>query len=187
MATCADCVHVEVCSEYVEGLAAVRGLKLGDVEEISAILQCDDCDHFKDRSRFVELEKCENNEILTLDDAITHCYDIADGKTGACEDCRAEHMMLGSWLRELKLRRELELQNPPQLAALPCVGDKVYELCRINQFGDYKIDESEIKGFIVDTNRTAFDYELLGEKFFLTREEAEQALKERESHGQSQN
>ena len=55
MASCKDCVHVEVCSEYVEGLAAVRGLKLGDVEEISAILQCDDCDHFEDRSRFVEL------------------------------------------------------------------------------------------------------------------------------------
>lgn len=63
---------------------------------------------------------------------------------------------------------------------LPCVGDKVYELCRINQFGDYKIVESEIRGFIVDTNGTAFDYELLGERFFLTHEEAEQALKERE-------
>lgn len=61
---------------------------------------------------------------------------------------------------------------------LPCVGDKVYELCRINQFGDYKIVESEIRGFIVDTNGTAFDYELLGERFFLTHEEAEQALKE---------
>ena len=55
MATCADCVHVEVCSEYVEGLAAVRGLKLKTTEGISAILQCDDCEHFKDRSRFVEL------------------------------------------------------------------------------------------------------------------------------------
>ena len=62
---------------------------------------------------------------------------------------------------------------------LPCVGDKVYELCRINQFGDYKIVESEIRGFIVDTNGTAFGYELLGERFFLTHEEAEQALKER--------
>jgi len=44
-----------VCSEYVEGLAAARGLKLKTAEEISAILQCDDCEHFKDRSRFVEL------------------------------------------------------------------------------------------------------------------------------------
>lgn len=120
MASCKDCVHVEVCHEFVKGLAAARGLKLGSVEEISAILQSDDCKQFKGRSRFVEL---------------------------------------------------------------PCVGDKVYEPCRINQFGDYKIVESEIKGFIVDTDGTAFDYELLGKRFFLTREEAERAPKERESNG----
>ena len=74
-----------------------------------------------------------------------------------------------------------------RFAELPRVGDKVYELCRINQFGDYKIGESEIRGFIVDTDGTAFDYELLGERFFLTPEEAEQALKEREANGQSEN
>ena len=55
MATCADCVHVEACHEFVKGLAAARGLKLGSVEEISAILQSDDCEQFKDRARFVEL------------------------------------------------------------------------------------------------------------------------------------
>ena len=71
-----------------------------------------------------------------------------------------------------------------RFAELPRVGDKVYELCRINQFGDYKIVESEIKGFIVDTDGTAFDYELLGKRFFLTPEEA---LKERDFNGQSQN
>ena len=116
MAMCKDCLHVEVCREYVMGLAAARGVEL-DATEIEQVLVSDDCDNFKDRSRFVEL---------------------------------------------------------------PCVGDKVYELCRINQFGDYKIVESEIRGFIVDTNGTAFDYELLGERFFLTHEEAEQAPKERE-------
>lgn len=55
MATCAECVHVDVCHEFVKELAAARGLKLGSVEEISAILQSDDCEQFKDRSRFVEL------------------------------------------------------------------------------------------------------------------------------------
>lgn len=178
MARCKDCVHVEVCEDFTKAKLSPKR-----AEELLPVLREHGrtCDHFKARARFVELEKSENNEIITLEDAITHCYDIADGKTGACEDCRAEHMMLGSWLRELKLRRELELQNPPQLAELPRVGDKVYELCRINQFGDYKIDESEIKGFIVDTDGTAFDYELLEKRFFLTREEAEQALKERKT------
>jgi len=114
--TSKNCIHVEVCRYYTNELAKANGIPL-KVEEIEGLLECDDCEHFKDRSRFVEL---------------------------------------------------------------PCVGDKVYELCRINQFGDYKIVESEIRGFIVDTNGTAFDYELLGERFFLTHEEAEQALKERE-------
>lgn len=54
MATCKDCVHVEVCREYVEGLAAARGVRLS-VKELDSVLECDDCKHFKDRSRFVEL------------------------------------------------------------------------------------------------------------------------------------
>ena len=87
---------------------------------------------------------------------------------------------------DFKLLKNIEcdecqyFKDRSRFVELPCVGDKVYELCRINQFGDYKIVESEIRGFIVDTNGTAFDYELLGERFFLTHEEAEQALKERE-------
>ena len=54
MAMCKDCVHVEVCREYVEGLAAARGVRLS-VKELDSVLECDDCKHFKDRSRFVEL------------------------------------------------------------------------------------------------------------------------------------
>ena len=111
MASCHDCVHVEVCGTF--------SILSEDFEIASPERIASDCNCFKNRARFVEL---------------------------------------------------------------PCTGDKVYELCRINQFGDYKIDESEIKGFIVDTSGTAFDYELLGERFFLTREEAEQASKEREEN-----
>lgn len=54
MASYKDCVHVEVCREYVEGLAAARGVRLS-VKELDSVLECDDCKHFKDRSRFVEL------------------------------------------------------------------------------------------------------------------------------------
>ena len=58
MASCKDCVHVEVCREYVEGLAAARGVRLS-VKELDSVLECDDCKHFKDRSRFVELSHAE--------------------------------------------------------------------------------------------------------------------------------
>ena len=54
MASCKDCLHVEVCRECVMGLAAARGVEL-DATEIEQVLVCDDCDNFKDRSRFVEL------------------------------------------------------------------------------------------------------------------------------------
>ena len=116
MASCHDCVHVEVCGTF--------SILSEDFEIASPERIASDCNCFKDRARFAEL---------------------------------------------------------------PRVGDKGYELCRINQFGDYKIGESEIRGFIVDTDGTAFDYELLGKRFFLSLEEAEQALKERESNGQSEN
>lgn len=106
MASCKDCVHVEVCSEYVEGLAAARGLKLKTVEEISAIFQCDDCDHFKDRSRFVELPDVgDYDTVTTIDEAIDHCYQIATSTDETvCAECKAEHMRLCGWLGDLKRR-----------------------------------------------------------------------------------
>lgn len=53
MASCKDCVHVEVCKEYITGLAAARGVQL-DEKKLESLLN-DDCEHFKPRSRFVEL------------------------------------------------------------------------------------------------------------------------------------
>lgn len=46
MANCAECVHAEVCKDYINAV-------LGDVDESQ---MCgDDCEFYKDRSRFVEL------------------------------------------------------------------------------------------------------------------------------------
>ena len=106
MATCAECVHVDVCHEFVKGLAAARGLKLGSVEEISAILQSDDCEQFKDRSRFVELPDVgDYDTVTTIDEAIDHCYQIATSTDETvCAECKAEHMRLCGWLGDLKRR-----------------------------------------------------------------------------------
>ena len=54
MATCKDCVHVEVCRYYTNELAKANGIPL-KLEEVELLLGCDDCENFKDRSRFVEL------------------------------------------------------------------------------------------------------------------------------------
>ena len=76
---------------------------------------------------------------------------------------------------------------------LPCkVGDKVYYFFSDSNYKKYEV--CKIVGFHIDKYRTAFkielcgykclvDTEFLGEKIFLTREEAEQALKERENNG----
>ena len=65
MASCKDCIHVEVCRYYTNELAKANGIPL-KVEEIEGLLECDDCEHFKDRSQFVELP-CKGNPILGID------------------------------------------------------------------------------------------------------------------------
>ena len=120
MAMCKDCVHVEVCREYVEGLAAARGVRLS-VKELDSVLECDDCKHFKDRSRFVEL---------------------------------------------------------------PCkVGDTVYYFNSAGEIYSQKVSGFIVNfvGILVDSD-VMFDSHLMGDRFFSTREEAEQALKEREKN-----
>lgn len=62
MAKCKDCIHVGVCKDYVIGFAEARSVKL-DEKELESVLECDDCDHFKDSSRFVELP-CKVGDIL---------------------------------------------------------------------------------------------------------------------------
>ena len=54
MATCKECVHVGVCRYYTNELAKANGIPL-KLEEVERLLECDDCENFKDRSRFVEL------------------------------------------------------------------------------------------------------------------------------------
>ena len=36
---------------------------------------------------------------MTLDEAIKHCYEVADRK---CDDCGKEHLQLAKWLEELQ-------------------------------------------------------------------------------------
>lgn len=43
---------------------------------------------------------------MTLNEAILHCEEVANDKTGCAEDCANEHRQLAEWLKELKERRE---------------------------------------------------------------------------------
>ncbi len=63
MATCKECVHVGVCRYYTNELAKANGIPL-KLEEVERLLECDDCENFKARSRFVELPCKLGDEIF---------------------------------------------------------------------------------------------------------------------------
>ena len=44
--------------------------------------------------------------MMTLDEAITHCEEIASSE---CSECAKQHQQLSEWLKELKLYREKKL------------------------------------------------------------------------------
>lgn len=52
---------------------------------------------------------------MTLDEAIKHCEEVADGMTeqGKCTECANEHKQLAEWLRDYKrlLEREAVLDK----------------------------------------------------------------------------
>ena len=70
------------------------------------------------------------------------------------------------------IRDLLQAERDGRLVALPCkVGDKVY------QIDAERVYESEVKGIIYDAGHIDFDERAIGKTVFLTREEAEAALK----------
>ena len=66
-------------------------------------------------------------------------------------------------------------KDKSRFVELPCkVGETVY------QVDSERIYESTVKRIIYDTDGIAFDERAIGKSVFLTREEAEKALKEKE-------
>ena len=39
---------------------------------------------------------------VTLDEAISHCYEVYHERDDMCKECREEHRQLAQWLEELK-------------------------------------------------------------------------------------
>lgn len=117
MASCKDCVHVEVCCK--KNLHVVVGMNITPRFKYKHIEQ--ECKHFKDRSRFVELPIKPGEKIFYFDTA------------GRIYESTVNQLVYGA------------------------------------------------TGFLIDSD-VMFNSDLIGERFFLTREAAEQTLKERESN-----
>jgi len=134
MATCKDCVHVEVCCSYLSTAYNKYKLATPDFELLKNI-ECDDCEHFKDRSRFVELP-CRVGDKVYLDNLHIKYADV-----------------IGIYIDAFGGVFDLRIYTNIQLA---------------NGFGyEYFISKD-------------YTFEDIGKRIFLTKEEAEQALKLKE-------
>lgn len=114
----------------------------------------------------------------------------------SCKDCLSCKVCYRTQVEGIPECTEIRdcphFEDRNRFAELPCkVGDKVYYFFSDSNYKKYEV--CEIVGFHIDKYRTAFqielcgykilvDTEFLGEKIFLTHEEAEQALKERENN-----
>ena len=56
--------------------------------------------------------------MMTLDEAIIHCEDVANDRAGCCEDCAEEHRQLAEWLKELKAYKEQ--MDTPRVTCATC-------------------------------------------------------------------
>ena len=84
MPKCKDCIHSEICASHLKAVRDIYGAVMSisgrEVNHLESALSevsttigqicCDDCGHFKDRSRFVELP-CKVGDTI---------YRVKDGK-----------------------------------------------------------------------------------------------------------
>lgn len=143
-------------------------------------------------------------ERLTIDKAIAHAREVArenkyraehksfhrndKDEISACLQCAEEHEQLAEWLKDLQHYKDLEEQG--RLITLPCkIGDTVYSFSfnivypfTVNGFEINK-DGVEFKGSYCGEEKSLeywsihFPVSKIGKAVFLTREEAEAALK----------
>lgn len=156
MATCADCVHVEVCKDFMSSL--IEGLELdkSDVELIKKELNQDDadkgaCDHFWDRARFVELP-----------------YPIKP------------HDKVWYILEGLS---EIDLKDYEITKGDCAVGNNPDTVIEVGTFGFWVNQLSERnEDYLVPDDCDFISWDEIGKSYFLTKEAAEQVLKEREEN-----
>ena len=126
---------------------------------------------------------------MTLSEAIKHCEERID-----CSECGKEHKQLAEWLGKLKHYEDLEAQG--RLIEIPCyVGDIMYTnysmqgwyMHRKNRPYEAKVVFVGINGVdnfmnveLGEGKMLQFRFSDIGKKVFLTKSEAEAALKESE-------
>ena len=137
-------------------------------------------------------------ERLTIDKAIAHAREVArenkyraehksfhrndKDEISACLQCAEEHEQLAGWLKDLQHYKDLEEQG--RLIELPCkIGDTVWETKWWDDITETRVIDGKtyfrrvMKHKVTKSHFSLFDYKDLGKTVFLTKEEAEAALK----------
>ncbi len=134
-------------------------------------------------------------EQLTLDGAIGHLNNVLENKQWDCEECKNDHIALKGYLEELKQYRDAEKSG--LMVHLPCkVGDTVYYINTVPHIALYQntIYKAEVARIVTTHLGTSIVIQIhndygcteipnindIGKTVFLTREEAEAALKARD-------
>ena len=146
MASCKDCVHVEVCEDFTKAKLSPKR-----AEELLPVLREHGrtCDHFKARSRFVELP-----------------YPIKP------------HDKVWYILEGLS---EIDLKDYEITKGDCAVGNNPDTVIEVGTFGFWVNQLSERnEDYLVPDDCDFISWDEIGKSYFLTKEAAEQALKERE-------
>jgi hypothetical protein len=113
------------------------------------------------------------NDMMTLEEAITHCQEKSCGNS----ECALEHKQLAEWLRELQNRRKqdvqtaIDLQEEPAskdkftFTSLPRLLDRIKPTDRAKWYSSRLADALEKEGYITDAKIVRESIKLMnGEK-----------------------
>lgn len=95
--------------------------------------------------------------MMTLEEAIMHCEDVANDKCGCAEGCVSEHRQLAEWLKELQ-----GYQWIPCSERLPKKSGEYLVYCEIFFIPDHVDETSSRKGMAITYYHREFN-EWLGE------------------------
>lgn len=138
---------------------------------------------------------------MELHEAIQHCLEVASGATaqGACPECAEDHKQLADWLDELaayratmplvRARELAQAEWDGYLVVLPCkAGDTIYQLRKPTHARGAGISPRIVSCVEVWGQDYAVCHQGMepclkrdfGKTWFLTRQEAEAALSQKE-------
>lgn len=115
-----------------------------------------------------------DNEIISIDEAIRHCYETYFERDDLCRECREEHKQLAKWLEELKESRNTINRQAAEIENLKIEIERLgnqntlllKKKCKDINTAIKKIKSEAIKEFAERLKRTSIGLEIGDDKKF---------------------